>query len=163
VNLRRRDVRQLGDERLACAWWKGNYEGDKRSWHPQGCENSQRSFAGPSSSGYLVPLNYWTKPSTTPSPSLEEGLFTVTHPFHPLYGQQFEILTYRHNWGEYRVTFYETSEHVRTLPAAWTSIVPSDPGVVLAAGRSAFRLADLLALAHLLQHIEQRQKEGVEC
>jgi hypothetical protein len=90
-------------------------------------------------------------------------MFTVTHPFHPLYNQQFEILNYRHNWGEYRVTFYQTSEHVRTLPAAWTSIVPPDPSVVLAAGRAAFRVADLLALVHLMQRIEQGQKEEEEC
>ena len=49
-------------------------------------------------------------------------MFTVTHPFHPLYGQQFEILNYRHNWGEYRVIFYETPDHVRSLPAVWTSL-----------------------------------------
>ena len=108
-------------------------------------------------------LALWTQPSTTPPPSLEEGIFTVTHPFHPLYGQQFEILNYRHNWGEYRVTFYETPDHVRTLPAAWTSMVPPDPSVLLAAGRAAFRVADLLALAHLIERIEQRQKEGEEC
>jgi hypothetical protein len=90
-------------------------------------------------------------------------MFTVTHPFHPLYNQQFEILNYRHNWGEYRVTFYQTSEHVRTLPAAWTSIVPPDPSVVLAAGRAAFRVADLLPLVHLIQRIEQGQKEEEEC
>jgi Family of unknown function (DUF5372) len=68
----------------------------------------------------------------------------VTHPFHPLYGQQFEILSYRHNWGEYRVTFYQTPDHVRALPASWTSLAPSDPSVVMAAGRAAFRVADLL-------------------
>ena len=80
-----------------------------------------------------------------------------------MYGQQFEILNYRHNWGEYRVTFYETPEHVRTLPAAWTSIVPPDPSVVLAAGRAAFRVADLLTLAHLMQRIDQGRKEDEEC
>jgi len=80
-----------------------------------------------------------------------------------LSGQQFEILNYRHNWGEYRVTFYETPEHVRTLPAAWTSIVPPDPSVVLAAGRSAFRVADLLTLSHLISRLEQGQKEEEEC
>ena len=105
----------------------------------------------------------WTKPSTTPSPSLAEGVFTVTHPFHPLYGQQFEILTYRHNWGEYRVTFYQTPEHVRVLPAAWTSLAPPDPSVVLAAGRAAFRVADLLELSHLIGHIEEGHKEEAEC
>ena len=89
-------------------------------------------------------------------------MFTVTHPFHPLYNQQFEILNYRHNWGEYRVTFYETSEHVRTLPAAWTSLVSPDPSVLLAAGRAPFQVRDLLALAQLVQRIEER-KEDTEC
>ena len=78
----------------------------------------------------------WAQPSTTPSPSLAVGGFTVTHPFHPLYNQRFEILNYQHNWGEYRVTFYQTPEHVRTLPAAWTSIVPPDPSQCDACSRS---------------------------
>ena len=90
-------------------------------------------------------------------------MFTVTHPFHPLYGQQFEILNYRHNWGEYRVTFYQTPDHVRTRSAAWTSLVPPDPCVVLAAGRAAFRMADLLTLSSLIDRIEQGRKEAEEC
>ena len=87
----------------------------------------------------------------------------MTHPFHPLYGQQFEILNYRHNWGEYRVSFYETPEHVRSLPAAWTSVAPADPSVVLAAGRAAFRVADLLTLSQLIRRIEEGRKEAEEC
>ncbi|MGO8947563.1 MAG: DUF5372 family protein [Ktedonobacterales bacterium] len=90
-------------------------------------------------------------------------MFTVTHPFHPLYGQQFEILNYRHNWGEYRVTFYDTPEHVRALPAAWTSLHPPDPSVVLAAGQAAFRIADLLQLAQVLQRIQHEREEGAVC
>ncbi len=46
----------------------------------------------------------------------------MTHPFHPLYGQQFEILTCRHNWGEYRLTFYETPDHIRGQPACADSL-----------------------------------------
>jgi hypothetical protein len=87
----------------------------------------------------------------------------VTHPFHPLYGQQFEILSYRHNWGEYRVTFYDTPGHVRGLPAAWTSLAPSDPSVVLAAGRAAFRVTDLLQLSQLIGRVEEGWKEEAEC
>jgi len=90
-------------------------------------------------------------------------VFTVTHPFHPLYGQQFEILTYRHNWGEYRVTFYDTPDHVRALPAVWTSLAPSDPSVVLAAGRAAFSVADLLQLSRLIGRIEEGREEAAEC
>jgi len=80
-----------------------------------------------------------------------------------LYGQQFEILSCRHNWGEYRVTFYDTPDHVRALPAAWTSLVPPDPSVVLAAGRAAFRVADLLELSRLVGRIEEGYKEEAEC
>ena len=90
-------------------------------------------------------------------------MFTVTHPFHPLYGQQFEILNYRHNWGEYRVSFYETADHVRILPAAWTSLAPPDPSVVLAGGRAAFRVADLQQLSSLIGRIEEGQKEAAAC
>lgn len=61
------------------------------------------------------------------------------------------------------MTFYETPEHVRTLPAAWTSMVPLDPSVVLAAGRSAFRVADLLTLVHLIERIEDTDQEEETC
>jgi hypothetical protein len=80
-----------------------------------------------------------------------------------LYGQQFEILSYRHNWGEYRVTFYDTADHVRALPAAWTSVACPDPSVILAAGRAAFRVADLLQLSQLITCIEKGWKEEAEC
>ncbi len=86
----------------------------------------------------------------------------MTHPFHPLCGQQFELLSYRHNWGEYRVTFYQTPDRVRALPATWTNLAPPDPSVVMAAGRAAFRVADLLQLSQLIHRIQER-KEGEEC
>jgi hypothetical protein len=80
-----------------------------------------------------------------------------------LYGQQFEMLSYRHNWGEYRVTFYQTPDRVRALPASWTSLAPADPEVILAAGRAAFRVADLLELSRLIQRLEAGDQEGTEC
>ena len=36
------------------------------------------------------------------------------------------------------------------MPAAWTSVAPADAFVKVSAGRSAFRVTDLLALADLL-------------
>ncbi len=87
----------------------------------------------------------------------------MTHPFHPLYGQQFEILNYRHNWGEYRVTFYQTPDHVRALPAVWTSLAPPDPGVILADGRADFRVTDLLHLSHLIRRIDAEHQEAAKC
>jgi hypothetical protein len=79
----------------------------------------------------------------------------VTHPFHPLTGREFELVGYAHTWGEHRVFFREADEErVRSMPAGWTDVQGPDPFLVLAAGRSAFRVDDLLALARLLRELE---------
>ena len=39
---------------------------------------------------------------------------------------------------------------LRSLPANWTTVVADDPFVVVAAGRSRLRVADLLKLAELV-------------
>jgi len=79
----------------------------------------------------------------------------VTHPFHPLTGREFELVGYAHTWGEHRVFFREPGEErVRSMPAGWTDVEGPDPFLVLAAGRSAFRVDDLLALARLLAELE---------
>lgn len=81
--------------------------------------------------------------------------FTVTHPFHPLSGQRFELVGYTHAWGEQRVFFRHPGEaRVHSLPASWTDVEGPDPFLVIAAGRAHFRVQDLLALAHLLQKLE---------
>ncbi|MFN2505338.1 MAG: DUF5372 family protein [Acidimicrobiales bacterium] len=73
----------------------------------------------------------------------------MTHPFHPLAGQQFELVVRKHNWAEDRVFIFVAGE-LRSVPAGWTDIDPADPFVVIAAGRSPFRVDDLLSLASLL-------------
>ncbi len=74
----------------------------------------------------------------------------MTHPFSPLFCREFELVTYRHNWGEDRVYYVDDEGDLRSLPARWTSVVPEDPFVVVSAGRSHFRVADLLELVELL-------------
>jgi hypothetical protein len=59
----------------------------------------------------------------------------VTHPFHPLCGQDFEFVVYRQNWGEDRVHLHDENGQLFSLPAGWTDVVPLDPFVVIAAGR----------------------------
>jgi hypothetical protein len=81
----------------------------------------------------------------------------VTHPFHPLCDQEFEIVGYAHTWGEHRVFFREPGEtRVRSLPAAWTDVEGPDPFRVLAAGRSCFRTDDLRALVRLVDELDRR-------
>ncbi len=82
------------------------------------------------------------------------------HPFHPLAGQEFELVGYAHTWGEHRVFFRRPGEgRVRTLPAGWTDVVAVDPSVLLAAGRSFTRVEDLLRLAALLAEVAEGVKE----
>ena len=74
----------------------------------------------------------------------------VTHPFHPLCGQELDVVVHRHNWGEDRVYYRDGRGHLTSLPAGWTSVVPEDAFVAVAAGRSRFRVEDLVALAALV-------------
>ena len=69
-------------------------------------------------------------------------------------GRQFELLTYKHTWGEQRVFYQDQGGQVRSLPANWTSVAGDDPVVVFGGGRAHFRVADLLALVDLLGHQE---------
>jgi len=78
----------------------------------------------------------------------------ITHPFHPRYGQEIDFVVHRHNWGEDRVYFRECDGHLASLPARWTSVVPDDPFVVVAAGRSHFRVEDLIDLAALVRRLQ---------
>jgi hypothetical protein len=78
--------------------------------------------------------------------------FKIVHPFHPWSGQEFDLVTYLHTWGEHRVYFQrEESEHLVSVPASWTDVVPQDPVVQLAAGRSLFRVPDLLELVQMVE------------
>jgi hypothetical protein len=98
--------------------------------------------------------------STTPDNPNGEQSFTITHPFHPLCGQTFPLLSQRFAWGEERVFFADPQTHqVRSLPQAWTSLAPPDPFLVVAAGKTVLRFSDLQQLAQLLR---QKQTHGQE-
>lgn len=82
----------------------------------------------------------------------------MTHPFHPLYKQKYEIVTIRQNWGEQRVYYYDSQNKLKSFPLSWTSAQPVDVFVKQAKGRSHFRMEDLLELRVLL---DKRFKEPV--
>jgi hypothetical protein len=56
----------------------------------------------------------------------------------------------RQTWGEDRVFFFDEDGAQRSLPTGWTDAVAPDALVELAGGRSAFRVADLMALVDLI-------------
>ncbi len=77
----------------------------------------------------------------------------VTHRFHPLSGRSFEFVKRCKTWQSDRVLFFDDTGELASLPAEWTDVVPADPFVVVSAGRSPFRTADLLVLAELVAQL----------
>ena len=74
----------------------------------------------------------------------------MTHPYHPLFGQEFDLVIRGQNWHEDRAWFHDSAGRLRSVPADWTSLVAEDPFNVVAAGRAALRLQELIELAELL-------------
>ena len=70
----------------------------------------------------------------------------MTHPFHPLTGRTFELLSVRQTWGEYRVFYQDDTGALAALPTTWTDVAEIDPFVTLAQGRSYCRPSDLFRL-----------------
>jgi len=57
------------------------------------------------------------------------------------------------------VYYHDETGRLRQLPLAWTSLNAEDPVVVTGAGRSPFKLADLLELAHLLAQLQAKDPD----
>ena len=80
----------------------------------------------------------------------------VTHPFHPLAGQELKLITYRRSYGHPRVECQDAAGKVHTIPLSWTDAAGgSDPLLEISAGRSFFRVEDLLYLVALLKRSER--------
>ena len=83
--------------------------------------------------------------------------FKVTHPFHPLYLKEFELLDYRRSWGEPYVECFDHNNDVVCIPLAWTDAGDLDPFNQLANGRSIFRVAELMRLVELIDDLKKDQ------
>jgi hypothetical protein len=93
----------------------------------------------------------------TPCKTDTRDSFRVTHPFHPLYGRKFKLVTRRHNWGTDRVFYYNSKKQLKSLPTAWTDAITPDPVVVLSAGQAAFRIQDLLELSRFIEALQAKE------
>ena len=81
---------------------------------------------------------------------------TVTHRFHPWFGRRFVFVGVRQNWSEDRAFFLDDNGIQRSLPVGWTDAAEPDLFVEFAAGRSPFRVQDLLALAAMIDGLRGR-------
>ena len=74
----------------------------------------------------------------------------MTHAFHPLLGREFVFLAVRQTWSEDRVFVLDGDGRQCSFPVGWTDAVEPDVFVSFAAGRSPFRVDDLLSLSPLI-------------
>lgn len=78
----------------------------------------------------------------------------ITHPFHPLFNQEFGLLAYRRSWGNECVDLQDENHQVLAIPIKWTDAAPQDPFVVIAEGRSFFRTEDLVRLVMFIDGLK---------
>ena len=84
----------------------------------------------------------------------------MIHPFHPLSGREFELVTYKKTWGEDRVYFRDDTGRLHHMLVGWTSEVEPDAFKTTAAGRCQFRSDDLLRLVDLLDRLKSSAGRG---
>ena len=56
--------------------------------------------------------------------------------------------------------FFADDGQLTSLPSGWTDVDPADPFDAVSAGRSPFRVEDLLALAALIDGIRSAGQQG---
>jgi hypothetical protein len=91
--------------------------------------------------------------STASHQNFDNKTFRILHPFHPYNNIKFEIDCVKRIAYESRVFFFNTKGRKSSVPLHWTDIGPEDPFVVVSAGRSLFRVEDLLGLARIIEEI----------
>ena len=83
-------------------------------------------------------------------------LVRITHPFHPLSGQQLACVGERYNRYGRRLLLRVDDATVCSVPPQWTDLVAPDPEIVIGERRALFRVADLLELARLVDQLGGR-------
>ena len=81
------------------------------------------------------------------------------HPFHPLFGREFEQLGSKEGLPEDRVYFEHRDGHAASIPKHFTDLGTIDPVVVMGRGGCLFRVADLLELCSLIDANASAEKE----
>ena len=94
--------------------------------------------------------------SNTPNVARETQRFRITHPFHPLFGREYELLYVRQDWGYDRVAYLTESGAEATIPVSFTDLKAPDPFVAIAAGRSRLRVEELIELAKLIESTKSK-------
>ena len=71
---------------------------------------------------------------------------------------KFVLTSRKHSWGEDRVMYFDAHGKLRSILTSWTSLAEPDLFAQTAAGRSWFRVDDLLRLYAQVAELKARQK-----
>ena len=84
----------------------------------------------------------------------------MTHLFHPRRGAKFVVVTRRKTFGEERVMlmYFDAKGKLCSILASWTSLAEPDLFAQTAAGRSWFRVDDLVRLCAQIAELKGRKK-----
>lgn len=84
----------------------------------------------------------------------------ITHPFHPMAGQEFDVVCRRQHWGEDRVIYIGLDGALRSISAGLTDVDPPDDFRRVAGDTASFRTVDLVELCGLLERLRSRGGVG---
>jgi hypothetical protein len=110
-------------------------------------------------SSYAIQIFRQQSRSTASHQNFDSKTFRIIHPFHPYKDIEFEIDHVKRIAYESRVFFFNTKGRKSSVPLYWTDIGPQDPFVAVSAGRSLFRVADLLGLVRLIGEINGARRK----
>ena len=82
-----------------------------------------------------------------------ERLVRITHPFHPLSGQQLACVGERFNRYGKRLLLQIDESRVCSVPPQWTDVVAPDAEIAIGNGSALLRLTDFIELARLVKRL----------
>ena len=86
---------------------------------------------------------------------------TLTHPFHPRFSEEFELVSYRRSWGRECVDCRDDDGELVTIPLQWTDATGFfDPFLEASRGHSYFRVSELMELVELIKRMEASEPEA---
>src|ERR1700733_12904449 len=109
---------------------------------------------------WLFPRGLWTALPTAPCVGLLTTKAVITHPFLATSGQQIDVIGRAIHWGEERVVYLNDMGRQQSFSLAFTDLCQEDEFRRIAAGRAAFRTADLLDLCRRLDVLLSGQGDG---
>ncbi len=128
----------------------GYAEDAQRSEHDLAIAGHRANVFGDGIARRLV----WRRPSIAGCAGTTSRTVRITHPFHPLVGCEFVLVCRRLDWGEDRVVYLSAEGTLRSIAAGLTDVEPPDEFQRIAAGRAAFRTADLHELHAILARLD---------